>query len=55
MRLLKRDCNGLDRLLRACEDPDRRRILGQLYGPDNLNLTVYSNGLPAQLDGWASP
>ena len=54
MRLLKRDCNGFDLLLRACEQPDRRRILGQLYGPDSSNLT-YSNGRPSKLELWAIP
>ena len=54
MRLLKRDCNGFDLLLRACEQPNRRRILGQLYGPDSSNLT-YSNGRPSKLELWAIP
>jgi hypothetical protein len=55
MRLLKRDCNGVELLLRVCEDPLRRRVLGQFYGPDRHNLTVHSDGLPAQLDGWSLP
>jgi hypothetical protein len=53
MRLLKRDCNGVELLLRVCEDPLRRRVVGQFYGPDQHNLTVISDGLPAQLDGWS--
>ena len=52
MRLLKRDTHGLELLLSACENPDQRRLLGQLYGPDHYNTTVWSNGLPAKLDGW---
>ena len=55
MRLLKRDTHGVERLLSACENPDQRRLLGQLYGPDQYNLVVWSNGLPAKLDGWAIP
>ena len=55
MRLLKRDCNGVELLLRACKDAERRRILGRFYGPDRQNATVYSRGLPAQLDGWFLP
>jgi hypothetical protein len=55
MRLLKRDYNGLQLLLRVCEDPLRRRVVGQFYGPDRHNLTVISDGLPAQLDGWYLP
>jgi hypothetical protein len=53
MRLLKRDYSGVELLLRVCEDPRRRRIVGQFYGPGQHNLTVYSAGLPAQLDGWS--
>ena len=55
MRLLKRDCNGVELLLGVCEDPLRRRVVGQFYGPDRLNLTVISAGLPAKLDGWSLP
>jgi hypothetical protein len=53
MRLLKRDYSGVELLLRVCEDPLRRRVVGQFYGPDRHNLTTYSAGLPAQLDGWS--
>ena len=53
MRLLKRDRYGAELLLKACENPDHRKLVGQFYGPDQHNLTVFSNGLPAQLDGWA--
>src|SRR5262249_41744943 len=55
MRLLKRDCNGVELLLRACEDPVRRRVVGQFYGPDRRNCTSFRDGLPAQLDGWFLP
>jgi hypothetical protein len=55
MRLLKRDFSGVELLLRVCEDPLRRRVVGQFYGPDRHNLTSISAGLPAQLDGWYLP
>jgi hypothetical protein len=55
MRLLKRNCNGVDLLLHACDDPDRRRILGKFFGPDRYSLTTISAGLPAQLDRWSLP
>ena len=55
MRLLKRNRHGVELLLRTCEDPDRRRVLGEFYGPDHYNLTTISNYLPAQLDAWSLP
>jgi hypothetical protein len=49
LRLLKRDRSGVEVLLRACEDPAHRRIIGQLYGPDKYGLGVVRT-LPMQLD-----
>jgi hypothetical protein len=55
MRLLKRDYSGVELLLRVCEDPLRRRVVGNFYGPDRHNLTGFMGGLPAQLDLWSLP
>jgi hypothetical protein len=51
MRLLKRDQAGAELLLRACQDPVQRRVIGHLYGPDGYNLTAWSD-LPILIDGW---
>ena len=55
MRLLKRDRHDVELLLRTCEDPDRRRVLGRFYGPDRHDLVAMRNYLPPYLDCWPLP
>ena len=45
----------MELLLRTCEDPDRRRVLGRFYGPDRHDLDASRNYLPAYLDRWPLP
>jgi hypothetical protein len=52
IRLLKRDRTGVELLLQDCENPDHRRILGKLYGPDRFSLNTSGYLLPAQIDKW---
>ena len=55
MRLLKRDCNGFDLLLRACEQPNRRRILGQVVRARRAPTSRTATAAPPSSELWAIP